>query len=88
MISFKFRLIYGLRVFQTGLKIGKSDCIQMSETSELKPLDPTKGPTAGPWTPRRFTLRSLRPNFFLAPHFKKLSAGPEDYHFSVFQILR
>ena len=51
---------------------GPSDCIQMSETSELPgasppgpppgplPLDPTRGPTAGPWTPRQFTLLSLR----------------------------
>ena len=54
MISLNFRLIYGLRVLQKGLQIGPSDCIQMSETSELPgapppgpppealPLDPTR----------------------------------------------
>ena len=45
MISFTFRLIYGRRVLQTGLKIGESDCLQMSETSEL--------PGADLWTPAR-----------------------------------
>ena len=48
MISFNFRLIYGLRVLQTGLKIDESDCIQMSETSEL-PGHPRQGRC--PWTP-------------------------------------
>ena len=94
MISVNFWLIYGLRVLQKGLIIGPSDCIEMSKTSELPgapppgpppealPLDPIRGPTAGPWTPRRFTLRllrSLRSNFFYLfkhPHFKKRSAGP------------
>ena len=46
MISFNFRLIYGLRVSQKGLKIGSSDCIQMSETSEL-PGAPPPGPPQG-----------------------------------------
>ena len=50
----QFWLIYGLRVLQKGLKIDPSDCIQMSKASELPggrvalPLDPTRGPTAGP----------------------------------------
>ena len=64
MISFHFQLIYGLRVLQKGLKIGPSDCIQMSETSELLgapppgappralPLDPTRAlPYGGPLDP-------------------------------------
>ena len=46
MISFNFRLIYGLRVLQTGLKIGESDSIQMSETTEL-PGAPPPGPPPG-----------------------------------------
>ena len=46
MISFNFRLIYGLRVLQEGLNIGQSDCIQMSETSEL-PGAPPPGPPPG-----------------------------------------
>ena len=75
MISFNFRLIYGLRVLQKGIKIGPSDCIQMSETSE--PRDPTRGPTAGPWTPRRFMLRSLCSNFFSTP-LQKTFRRPSD----------
>ena len=73
--SISFWLKYGLRVLQKCLKLGPSDCIQMFKTSELPgappppgalPLDPTRGPTAGPWTPPRFTLRllhSLHSNF-------------------------
>ena len=48
MISNKFWLIYGLRVLQKGLKIGPSDCIQMSKTCDLlRPLDPSQGPYVG-----------------------------------------
>ena len=45
MISFNFRLIYGLRVLQKGIEIGPSDCIQMSETSELPGASPPGTPT-------------------------------------------
>ena len=67
MISFNFLLIYGLKVLQIGLKIGPSDCIQMSETSELPgaPLPgPHQGPYSGPLDPTPITLRSLRSNLF------------------------
>ena len=46
MISFNFRLIYGLKVLQKGLKRGPSDCIQISETSELP---------GAPWNIKRKT---------------------------------
>ena len=52
MISFNFRLIYGLRVLQKSLKIGPSDCIQMSETSELPGALPP-GPPRGVGALRR-----------------------------------
>ena len=93
MIFFIFRLVYGLRVLKKGLKIGPSDCIQMSETSELSgalpprlpsgalPLDPTWSPTGGPWTPSRFTLRSLRSlrsNFFSTPTSKNIPRAGSD----------
>ena len=70
--SVNFRLIHGLTVLQKCLKIGPSDCIQVSETSELSP-------TAEPWTPRSLTLRSLRSNSFFncsSPPFKKTFRGP------------
>ena len=80
--------IYGLRVLQKGLKIGLSDCIQVSQTSELQgapppgpspgalPLDPTRGHTAGPWTPRQFTLLTIFALTFLAPPLQKMFRGP------------
>ena len=50
MISFNFRLIYGLRVLQKSLQIGPSNCIQMSETSELPGAPPPGLPRAsGPY---------------------------------------
>ena len=89
MISFNFRLIYGLTVLQQGLKIGPSDCIQMSETSDLPgapPPDPRQEHC--PWTPpgalRRTPgphadllrlLHSLRSNFFSTP-LQKTFRGP------------
>ena len=50
------------------------------------PWTPTRGPTAGPWTPRRFTLRSLRSlrsNFFLAPPLQKTFRGPWHEQYSI-----
>ena len=43
------------------------------------PLDPTRGSMAGLWTPRQFTLHSLRSNVFSTPTKKKSSAGPVDH---------
>ena len=70
-----FDYIYGLTVVQKGLKICPSDCIQMSKSLSfrgLRPLDqgvapgPHQGPygAGGPWTPRRFMLRSLCSNYY------------------------
>ena len=80
MISFNFRLIYGLRVLQKSIKIGPSDCIQMSETSELPgapPLDtlrvfargPHQGPYGGPLDPT-FCFAHYALTFFSAPTSK------------------
>ena len=88
MISFNFRLIYGLRVLQKGLKIGESDCIQMSETSKLPgapppgpspgplPLDPTRGPTADPHADLRSARFARYAPTFLAPPLQKTFRGP------------
>ena len=51
----QFRLIHGLTVSVSKRSQNiPSDCIRMSLY---------RGPTAGPWTPHRFTLYSLRCNF-------------------------
>ena len=55
----------GLVMLLKGLKIGPSFCDKIPKTSDLPgapppgpppgalPLNPTRGPKAGPWTPRR-----------------------------------
>ena len=83
--NFWLGLTYGLTVLQKGLKIGPSDCIQMSKTSELPgtpppwhplgalPLDPTRVPTAapGPHADSYSAHYALTILNCLSPHFKK-----------------
>ena len=85
MSSFNFRLIYGLRVLQTGLKT--LYCIQMSKTSELPGAPPSGSPPGAlPLDPTRALWRAPGPHAdlrsaryaltFLAPPLQKTFRGP------------
>ena len=64
-----FGIIFNYDCFQFSINLWPESVTKRSQNRPIRlysnvwnlwALDPTRGPKAGPWTPRQFTLRSLR----------------------------